>query len=268
MTKKKTPPPERHAATKTVTSQILSTLKDIEKRHDVTILYACESGSRAWGFESPDSDYDVRFLYMHPLKWYLRIEQERDVIEVPRDKDMDINGWELRKALQLLRRSNPTLLEWLDSPVIYHENSPFAEKLRTLGPEFFSPVRGRNHYLSMARRNFRGFVHADTVRYKKYFYVLRPLLAVRWIDTRNTMPPTRFLTLLDGTISDPELLSEIKNLMELKAHARETAVGPAQPCLHTFIEEEFAIMNVIPGDKGVPTGAEVLDRLFADTVLT
>ncbi|EFP7034942.1 nucleotidyltransferase domain-containing protein, partial [Shigella dysenteriae] len=96
-------------------------LKEIERRYGVKVLYACESGSRGWGFASPDSDYDVRFLYVHPLEWYLRVESPRDVIELPIDDELDVSGWEWRKALGLLKGANPTLIEWLDSPVVYQQ---------------------------------------------------------------------------------------------------------------------------------------------------
>lgn len=106
-----------------VRTRVLVELEAIEQRHDVRVLFACESGSRGWGFASPDSDYDVRFLYVHKPEWYLRVEPQRDVIERPIDDVLDVSGWELRKALQLMRRSNPTLFEWLDSPVIYREDA-------------------------------------------------------------------------------------------------------------------------------------------------
>jgi predicted nucleotidyltransferase len=121
--------------------EILLRLDEIEKDHNVTIFYACESGSRAWGFPSADSDYDVRFLYLHPRDWYLAIdvEEERDVIEGPISDMLDISGWDLRKALKLLRKSNPPLLEWLSSPIIYKETLTITEKVRELVPEYYSP---------------------------------------------------------------------------------------------------------------------------------
>jgi predicted nucleotidyltransferase len=100
---------------------ILEQLEQIEQEEQVTILYACESGSRAWGFPSQDSDYDVRFIYLHKPEWYLSIYDKRDVIERPINNMLDINGWDLRKALNLFRKSNPPLLEWLQSPIQYKE---------------------------------------------------------------------------------------------------------------------------------------------------
>lgn len=141
-----------HPVEPEVRTRVLAELDDVERRHDVKVLFACESGSRGWGFASPDSDYDVRFVYVHRRDWYLRVEPQRDVIEKPIDDVLDVSGWELRKALQLLHRSNPTLLEWLDSPVVYREDARWAPRLRSLATAFFSPMRGRHHYLSMAKK--------------------------------------------------------------------------------------------------------------------
>lgn len=157
-------------------------LQEVEQRYGVRVLYACESGSRGWGFASPDSDYDVRFLYVHPPEWYLRVDAPRDVIELPIDAELDVCGWEWRKALGLLKGANPTLIEWLDSPVVYQQDDATVQALKRLIPEWFSPVRARWHYYSMARKNFRGYLQGEQVRLKKYFYVLRPLLAVRWVE--------------------------------------------------------------------------------------
>ncbi len=127
-------------------------LKEIERRYDVKVLYACESGSRGWGFASPDSDYDVRFLYVHPLEWYLRVESPRDVIELPIDDELDVSGWEWRKALGLLKGANPTLIEWLDSPVVYQQDEETITAFKAMVPMWFSPLRARWHYYSMAQK--------------------------------------------------------------------------------------------------------------------
>ena len=121
-------------------------LKEIERRYGVKVLYACESGSRGWGFASPDSDYDVRFLYVHPLEWYLRVESPRDVIELPIDDELDVSGWEWRKALGLLKGANPTLIEWLDSPVVYQQDEETITALKAMVPMWFSSLRARWHY--------------------------------------------------------------------------------------------------------------------------
>jgi predicted nucleotidyltransferase len=86
---------------------------------DVVVLLAVESGSRAWGFSSKDSDYDARFIYLRRPEAYLSIRAPRDVIERRIVDEVDVNGWDLRKALGLLMKSNPPLLEWLQCPIIY-----------------------------------------------------------------------------------------------------------------------------------------------------
>jgi hypothetical protein len=136
-------------------------LRRIELAHDVRVLYACESGSRAWGFASHDSDYDVRFIYVHSRDWYLSIEDRRDVIEEPISDVLDISGWELRKTLRLLRKSNPPLLEWLKSPVVYAVDEPFVADFRQLADDFYSPARCFQHYLHMAFGNAREYLKHD-----------------------------------------------------------------------------------------------------------
>ena len=121
--------------------QILKKLAEIEMEHDVRIIYACESGSRAWGVPSKDSDYDVRFIYAHPRDYYLSISPLRDVIELPIDPVFDINGWDIRKALSLLRKSNIRLLEWLQSPIVYVQSDEPFELFKAVVPFGFSPER-------------------------------------------------------------------------------------------------------------------------------
>ena len=163
----------------------------------MTVLYACESGSRAWGFESPDSDYDVRFLYAHPREWYLAfdVERQRDVIDRPIVDDIDCHGWDVRKALYLFTRTNGALIEWLNSPTRYVERGQLAARLRDLAPQCFNAKALCYHYAHMARRNAREYVLGNRVRLKKYFYVLRPLLAIRHIEQGLGVPPVRFESL-------------------------------------------------------------------------
>ncbi|WP_432722219.1 nucleotidyltransferase domain-containing protein [Jeongeupia wiesaeckerbachi] len=246
--------------------RVMDELTAIEARHDVRVLFACESGSRGWGFASPDSDYDVRFLYVHKLDWYLRVEPQRDVIEVPISDELDVCGWELRKALQLMRRSNPTLFEWLDSPVIYREDAGVGEQLRTLKSAFLSERKGRWHYLAMAKKNFRGYLQGETVRLKKYLYVLRPLLAAQWIDAGNGMPPMRFADLADAMVLEPALREEINALLAVKMAAGEAEHGARFPLIHAFIERTLAAEKP-PSDFKKPTGdATALDRLLLDAI--
>ncbi|MDC9820738.1 nucleotidyltransferase domain-containing protein [Pectobacterium polonicum] len=249
-------------------TRIKLVLQDVEERYQVKVLYACESGSRGWGFASPDSDYDVRFLYVHRPEWYLRVEAQRDVIELPIDDELDVCGWEWRKALGLLKRANPTLIEWLDSPVVYQEDRDATSALRAAVPTWFSPSKARWHYLSMARKNFRGYLQEETVRLKKYFYVLRPLLAVRWIEAGKGMPPMRFSQLLAGTVDDPHLLAEVHQLLEIKQRSGEAEYGPRREVIHAFITQMLNDADspaVLPDSKA--DDDTMLDALLYRTVM-
>ena len=241
---------------------ILSKLNEIETRERVKILLAVESGSRAWGFASPDSDYDVCFLYVRPMADYLRLERSRDVIELPIEGELDINGWDLDKALRLLHASNPTLFEWFSSPIVYHDSAS-AEALRSLSSRYFSPRRSLNHYLSMAMRNQRQYLKSDTVMAKKYFYVLRPVLACRWILDRGTPPPVLFSELQAAEL-DSALLPEVDRLLDLKKNAPEIKTVPAVESLNRYLEDSIeeirGALARLPKDSA--PGWEELNRFF------
>lgn len=251
-----------------VRSEIERRLAGIEEDHDVRILYACESGSRAWGFESTDSDYDVRFLYVRPRDWYLSIdlERRRDVIELPIEDEHDINGWDLRKALNLFRKSNPPLLEWLGSPIVYRERGPIAARLRDLAAKHYSPIAGRHHYLHMARGNFRDHLRGDIVWRKKYLYVLRPLLAIAWIDRGLGVVPTEFSALVERCVEPGPLRTAIDDLIAEKKAGVELDRGPRIDAISEYIEEEIARLDAETRDTeaGVRTPIEVLNEVFRE----
>ncbi|SEN75352.1 nucleotidyltransferase domain-containing protein [Lihuaxuella thermophila] len=239
--------------------QILEELKKIEKEEQVRILYACESGSRAWGFPSKDSDYDVRFLYVRRIEWYLSIFEKRDVIERPIHGMLDINGWDLRKALNLFRKSNPPLLEWLQSPIQYDENYSVAGQLRQLSSSAFSPKSCMYHYLNMAKGNFREYLQGDLVKIKKYFYVLRPILGCMWIEEKNTMPPMEFAQLVEELLpANSELRSEIAQLLERKKSGEELDLEPKIAVIHDFIHEKIGHFERTA--KMLPVADRNLDR--------
>ena len=255
-----------HPLSDAMRARVLEELQRIEREHDVTVLYACESGSRAWGFASPDSDYDVRFVYVHRAEWYLRVDEPRDVIERPLSDELDVSGWELRKALRLLRGANPSLLEWLGSLLVYRADAQAREQLTALGHAFYSPRAVRHHYLSMARKNLRGYLLGDTVRLKKYLYVIRPLLAVRWIDRGLGMPPTAFTTLFERTVEEPSLREAIERLLVRKRRAGEAQVGPRDDVLHQFIESELMRAEAVEVERGERGDSAALDRFLRETV--
>ncbi|MCY8215762.1 nucleotidyltransferase domain-containing protein [Bacillus haynesii] len=248
--------------------RIQEELKNIEATYGVKILYAVESGSRAWGFPSQDSDYDVRFIYVHQKDWYLSIDAKRDVIELPIDDYLDISGWELTKALRLFRKSNPPLLEWLSSGTVYYEAYSLAEKMRQLKSRAFSPVSCMYHYLNMASGNFRDYLQREEVKIKKYFYVLRPILACQWIESRRTVPPIEFQDLLDELMEAGPLKTEIHQLLERKKKGEEFNLEPQNPILHAFIKSELERLQTVA--KAYKTDHEdltqELDRLFRETL--
>ena len=215
---------------------ILQELRKIENQHGVRILHAVESGSRAWGFASPDSDYDVRFIYMRPLKDYLRLDAPRDVIEWKLDEVLDINGWDLNKALRQIGQSNANLFEWNNSPIVY-ETTPEWDRIRCISGSYFSTKAAVNHYYGTAASTLAKHLNDDDVRYKKYFYALRPLLAAQYIETYHTEPPVLFADLLQMEIN-PSLRSAIDKLLEVKKAITEAELCPHIPEIQDYIRLE------------------------------
>jgi predicted nucleotidyltransferase len=241
--------------------EIEKALKAIERDCGVRILYACESGSRAWGFASADSDYDVRFIYVHHIDWYLSIQDHRDVIERMLPGDLDVSGWEIRKALRLFRKSNPPLLEWMSSPIVYREDEAFMSSLHALMDSYYSPSSCFRHYLHMAEGNIRGYLTGDAVRTKKYLYVLRPMLGCRWIEQGLGPVPMEFERLYE-TLDEAPVLTAIKNLVERKRSGTELELEPPDPILAAFIEAEIERLRVLPFLHESPPTVDALDRLF------
>lgn len=244
------------------TQRIRKGLRDVAREEAVTVLYACESGSRAWGFESQDSDYDVRFIYLRPTAWYLTIQPKRDVIEKPISDDLDIAGWDLPKALELLRKSNPPLLEWLQSPIVYAERSSLRRRLRALMAEYYSPISCMYHYLHMAENNYRKYLKGDKVWTKKYFYVLRPVMACLWIEAGYGVVPIEFQKLVEGTCRSVRLRREIERLLERKRAGQELDQGPRNRVVSDFLETHLARFRAELGAPPVTRDPEPLDDVF------
>jgi uncharacterized protein len=255
-----------HPVSDAMRATILECLRNIEAQHDVKVLFACESGSRGWGFASPDSDYDVRFVYANRLDWYLTVEPGRDVIEQPISGELDVNGWDLRKALKLLRASNPVLLEWLRSPIQYVQDQCLAPRLRQLAAQHLSFDRAYHHYVSMAKKNCREHLFGEVVRYKKYLYVLRPLLAARWIREGRGAPPMRFADLAQATLDDAALMTEINRLLGVKMRAGEATTSPRWEGIHAFILAELEAAQAYAPKKARQQSAADLDNFLRDAV--
>lgn len=252
-----------------VIEEIKRRLAELEKSEDLTILLCVESGSRAWGFESSDSDYDVRFIYIRRPEAYLSIdlEAQREVIEQPIADEIDLSGWDIRKALKLFQKSNPPLLEWLQSPLIYLERHSFASKLRALLPGYYSPRNCFHHYFHMARGNIREYLRGETVWRKKYFYVLRPLLALRWLELGLGPVPMEFSKLVERTVDEPQLRYAIDELVTAKRAGVEMDDGPRIPAISDFIEREILrFENLAANMPKQETSIAALNLLFRTTL--
>jgi len=245
-----------------IRERINSEFMAIEEKENLTILIAIESGSRAWGFASPDSDYDVRFIYVRNREHYLRLDKRRDVCEWCLDETLDINGWDFDKTLRLLHSSNPTLFEWLSSPIVYRKHPAFDSLIQDASIYFLSKS-GLYHYLHMAEGNYREYLKGDMVKLKKYFYVLRPILACRHILARGTPPPMLFRELIEAQL-EPSLIPEVEELLRMKEQSSELDVAPKRQRLNDYIEQSLtqirAEADKLPGTKKQPW--EPLNELF------
>ncbi|MBU2776386.1 nucleotidyltransferase domain-containing protein [Acidithiobacillus sp. CV18-2] len=196
-------------------------LRGVESAHGVRILYACESGSRACGFPSPDSDYDVRFIYARPLSEYLRVNPGRDVVELPIKGDLDISGWDLRKALQLMLKGNQAIFEWLFSPVVYRSHSAFLKECRHVSTRAYRRRAALGHYFGIASRIAAEHLHTDDAPIKKVLYVLRTMLAGRWAAENPEPPPISMDLLVAGTLMEAAIRQEIMDILKAKQSAME-----------------------------------------------
>ena len=247
--------------------EIENELDLLERDEGITILWACESGSRAWGFESKDSDYDVRFIYLRRTEDYLRASDLRDVIEKPISDDLDISGWDLPKALGLFRKSNPPLLEWLQSPILYRKNDYFYSELTSLIPDYFSPIGCMYHYMSMADRNRRSYLDKEEIKLKRYFYMLRPVLACMWIQEGFGTPPIEFGKLLDRLQPDGALRKEIDILKEKKRKGDELDMAPPIPIISEFIISQMEKFTEFTKETQFTKAWEPLDEMFRNTLI-
>ncbi len=238
-------------------------LRRLERADGVRVVYAVESGSRAWGFASRDSDWDVRFVYVRRPNWYLSVQRRRDVLEYPIDDGLDVSGWDVKKPLALFAKSNPPLLEWLRSPIVYREESSLADTLRASSARYFSSRSCMHHYFHMAQGNYREYLQGDPVRVKKYFYVLRPVLACRWIAAYGTMPPMEFASLVEDQLPG-HLQGIVHALLERKRSGDELASGPRIPEVNEFLDAEMTrlgeAMAAIP--RSPAPDWEGLDEVF------
>lgn len=217
----------------TIKELVCQKIKEIEQQEHVKVLYAVESGSRAWGFASPDSDYDVRFVYVRPLEEYLRLERKKDFIDWELDEVLDINGWDLSKALQHLHKSNAMLFEWMGSPAVYYEALAW-EQVRQAAKTYFSCKSAMCHYYGTAKKNYLEYFTGDLVSYKKYFYVLRPILACKWIEKKGCPPPVLFRELAGEVLEEP-MRPTLEELLKAKIQMAELEKGQRIKRLDAYI---------------------------------
>lgn len=223
--------------------KIVKKLGEIEKQSNITIVYACESGSRAWGFASPNSDYDVRFIFVRNLKEYLTIYDKKDTIELPIENDLDFSGWDIRKYLLHLHKSNGVMFEWLQSPIVYNESNGFKSKSLSFMEQYFRPKATMNHYLGLTKRTFLGFEGKSKVKIKKYFYILRPILAARFIYDNKTVPPMEFNKLLDSSKTIMPVSNLVKELLIEKEKNEEAYLIPRVSQIDKYVEEELNYLS-------------------------
>ena len=250
-------------------TRIVVDLEQIQREEGVRILLAVESGSRAWGFHSPDSDYDVRFIYAQPVDWHLTIDPGRDVIERPISDELDLSGWDLRKSLGLILRSNAVVLEWLQSPIVYIGEQDFRADLTAFGQQTLRRKPVMWHYLRLAQRQHDRMRDADgNVRLKKYFYVIRPVLVLRWLRLHPdlSVPPMNMSELLSGASVPDAATGLINDLIEQKRTVPELgSVSTVPEEIDALIAEELEAAISVLGDQ--PPEPKSTQRSEADDLL-
>jgi predicted nucleotidyltransferase len=252
-------------------TEVQRRLDAIEREQECRILLAVESGSRAWGFPSPDSDYDVRFVYAKPTDWYLSVFPGRDVIETPIEDDMDVNGWDLRKALHLVLKSNAVISEWMESPILYRRDAGALKQLRAFADRMLHPRALTYHYLHLARRQAAAKLARERIVLKRYFYALRPALGLRFLRLRGGQrPPMNLQALIKGTDLPPATVKVIEQLVAAKSRTRELGSGPRIPVLDRLIAAEIAsAAGSVADAPGRPaTDLEAANRLFRRLIRT
>lgn len=217
--------------------EINQILLEIEEKEQVTVLYAVESGSRAWGFASPDSDYDVRFIYVRKKEEYLKLQEIRDVIEWQLDEVLDINGWDLKKALKQFHRGNATLFEWSNSPIVY-KTTALWKQIYEVAKNCFSVKAAAYHYYGTANSTYSQYLQEEPISYKKYFYALRPLLAGIYVQKYQCPPPVLFAELMKLDMPS-DLRPAIEELLEIKKRSGEQEQGVQIPVVRDFITDEI-----------------------------
>ncbi len=243
----------------TMKTKIVEKLKTLEKEKDIEILLAIESGSRSWGFASPDSDYDIRFIYKHPIDWYLSPWEKRDTIEFMTEDDLDGSGWDLKKVFHLLNKSNVPNLEHLYSHIFYVKNNKFLELMKPLTELAFSPISVVYHYLSMSKKYLEA-CNKEEVKLKDIFYCMRTTLASKWVVEKGTFPPVIFHEMLD--LLPKNILNKIYFLLNLKSEKGEKYHHTQDWELFDYLKSEIEKLSEVA--KTLRSGS--LDKKEAEKV--
>lgn len=251
-------------------TKIKEYLEEIEKNKNIEILLACETGSRAWGFPSPDSDYDVRIIYKHHKNWYLSLKEEKDSITYFfENNDIDISGWDLRKSLRLLSKSNPPLLERIQSPIIYKVNEKFLKGINEVAMNSYSKIATMHHYLNMSKNCLDELTNAEEYKLKKFFYALRTSVACKWIIETDKIPPIELEKMLDELNLASKITERIKELIKIKKNVSESYFHKGEDDILDFIKECLALAELnaknLPKSKGNNLD---LDNFFRSTINT
>lgn len=230
-------------------------LGKIEEEKNIKILWACETGSRAWGFPSTDSDYDIRLIYVHKSNWYLNLVEQKDSIDVMfENNDIDISGWELRKSLNLLRKSNAPLLERIQSPIIYECDKEFIAELLSVSQPFYSKISTMHHYLSMAKKFVEELENSSEYKLKRFFYTLRSAMICKWIIEKEEIPPIEFEKIYNELTIDESLRNRIIELIKFKKTIGESYLHKGEKALVEFIKscvnEAEKVKDTLPVSKG------------------
>ena len=223
---------------------VIMKIREIEEKEHIRVLHAVESGSRAWGFASPDSDYDVRFIYVRDKEFYLSLRDNKDFIDWELNEVLDINGWDLKKALQHFHKSNATLFEWSNSPVVYYTTEEWKQLYQKAACKYFSCKSALYHYYGTANKNYYGYLTEEMVKYKKYFYVLRPILACRWIEEKKCPPPVLFDELFNTVLED-DMKAAVEDLLSKKVKMSEADKAPRIEKINQYIEEKLAYYKAL-----------------------
>lgn len=245
-------------------TKILNKLSEIEKEKNIDILFAVESGSRAWGFASPDSDYDIRFVYKHKQEWYLNLWEKTDTIQFMTEDDLDGSGWDVRKALKLLAKSNASFTGWLFSPIIYRADEDFLKEIKALANNNFNPVAGFYHFHSM-NKNFEDTLGSEKMTLKSFFYAIRTALCANWVYKNETIPPVLFREMY--SLIDSSFHSQLDDLIKLKSERIEKSNEPVDDNLidlvKQVVDENNRVKDQLITRKPNP---DEFNRLFLKTI--